>query len=66
MESTTHLSVIVEELAVGVDQVDNDGVVHDVVLVLVLRARREVDPALKSGMSLQLCFREKSKEAGVS
>ena len=40
------LSVVVEELAIGVDQVDDDGVVHDVVLVLVLRARREVYPAL--------------------
>ena len=39
------LAVVVHELHVGVDQVHDDGVVHDVVLVLVLRARREVNPA---------------------
>ena len=39
------LAVVVEELAVGVDQVDDDGVVDDVVLVLVLGTRGEVDSA---------------------
>ena len=29
------LTVVVHELHVGVDQIDNDGVIHDVILILV-------------------------------
>ena len=39
------LAVVVEELSVGVDEVDDDGVVDDVVHLLVPRAGREIDPA---------------------
>ena len=37
------LAVVVDKLAIGIEQVDNDCVVHYVVIVIVLRARAKVD-----------------------
>ena len=47
------LPVVVDEVSVRVDQVDDDGVVDDVVVVLVAGAGAEVNPGDKQTLPFQ-------------
>ena len=59
------LAEIVDKSALRVDEVDDDGVVHDVVVVLVgLRRRTEVHPERLGGLGDLLRRSRQAKESG--